>query len=232
MKIPLAIATALQPPAHQVCGVTLQPMSIGHWLHLTRHNVSFVTGAESHTLGDLLLGVLICSESYEGFTEGVRRGGVERAMVALRRALSGGYFGELKRWIKRKRGKTVHPREIIGFNLAEECLNFEAYIDAHGAGIYRANEWSIPDTATNGDGKSLAIKAPFPMVLLDALRTECGIAESEALNMPLPYARWRQAIHNERMGRISLIDREELQADQQEANQFAAEIFQGGQSNG
>lgn len=226
MNLQAAIARAALPESHVVCGVTLKPFCIGHWLHLNRFDVSFVTGATDHTLGDILIAVLVCSDSYEGFMESLKRGGIDRVMMQWQHKLSGGMSGVWRRRWAGWRGRHIEPNELIGFDLAEACGHFQRYLDEHGGGMERVNEWSIPITkATVGEGSHNVIYAPGFMVLLDALTSDLGLCESEALNVGLPWARWRWSIHAERKGWCNLVDADESHADQSAANDFAKTVF-------
>lgn len=214
------------PDTHVVCGVALKPFCIGHWLHLNRFEVSFVNAeAKEHTLGDLVLSVMVCAESHESFTQGLTSGRIDRVAARWGRRLSGGWTGRLRRWLRQKLTKRIPtPDEIIGFNFFDECDKFARYLSDHGATPLVVNDWSRPTSVAlvKSGGK---LYAPELMVLLNLLTSELGIPEKEALNMPLPKARWTWAIHAESKGWSRIADPDELDADQQQANEFAAKVF-------
>lgn len=236
-----AISRAASPPTHYVCGVPLLPYSIGHARHLLGAGVSFVTGAY-HQMPDLISGILVCSESYEGFAGSLQRGEMERAIARWNRRLSGGFFGVWKRRGKRvaywlcnrvpilrsyRARFLVTPRDVIGFDFVEECRKFEHYIDEHGGGEFRINDWSVPNTASTHKEPTAAVQAPPTEQLLSALVSEAGLDESEVLNMPLPLARWKWAIHAERKGWCKFVNTTIKDEAQESANDFARRVFSG-----
>jgi hypothetical protein len=236
MEIAAAISRAALPDAHVVCGTVLRPYCIGHWLLMQRCGVSFVTDSPAHGLGDLLTGVLICADTYENFAGSLRRGGIERAMQQWQHRLSGGSFGAIRRRLKRilamtnASNKSAVPtvEEIVGFNFHEQCDAFQNYIDQHGGGWVRVNDWSIPSTKVPvSDKGDRTIHSPPFMVLLDALVSEVGLSESEVLNMPLPMARWRWAIHGERKDRL-VLQTDETAAIDAENRKLADEFARSG----
>lgn len=63
-----AYPTAAIPEPYQILGLRLKPLSLGHYLLMERFNVAFVSSIEATaTQDDLILGVLICSMTYEEF---------------------------------------------------------------------------------------------------------------------------------------------------------------------
>lgn len=58
------------PEPWQILGLRLKPFCLGHYLHMARFGIAFVDQAQREAkLSDLIIGVLICSMTYEGFTE-------------------------------------------------------------------------------------------------------------------------------------------------------------------
>src|ERR1041385_8779712 len=168
MTIAASIARAALPEKFVVCGVSLRPFCIGHWLNMTRFDCSFLNGEAQHTLGDLLIAVLVCSESYESFQDSLLTGDIDRAMERWQFRLSGGWRGLFKRRWKRLRGGMPEPVECLGIDLANSCEEFQRYLDEHGAGLMRVNDWSIPVTKMD-EKNAISINGPPYMVLLDAL---------------------------------------------------------------
>lgn len=228
-----AISRAASPPTHYVCGVPLRPYCIGHARHLLGAGVSFVTGAY-HQMPDLISGILVCSESYEGFAGSLQSGSMERAIALWNRRLSGGVFGAWRRRFKRLAYRLtknprfmVTPRDVVGFDFVEECRKFEHYIDEHGGGEFRVNDWSVPNTASTHKEPTASVQAPPTEQLLSALVSEAGLDESEVLNMPLPLARWKWAIHAERKGWCKFVNTTIKDEAQESANDFARRVFSG-----
>lgn len=232
------------PDPHTVCGVQLRPYCIGHWLHLQRCEVSFAVGGE-HTEGDLLLATLICSKTYEDFAGSLQPVDLMRELSAWHRRLSGGFSGVWKRrfkftayaicnrfkCLKRFRAKfMVSPDDVMGFNVQQECKAFENYISEHGGSAFITNSWARPTTAAKQNQNSEPMRAPELMVLRDALTVEQGFSETEALNMPLPKARWERAIFCERKGWVRIVtdeDLKEMQSEKQRADAFAQAVMRG-----
>lgn len=65
-----AYPIAAHPEPYQILGLRLQPFCLGHCEHMERHGVVFASGEVADaTLADLFLGIFICSQTYEGFSE-------------------------------------------------------------------------------------------------------------------------------------------------------------------
>lgn len=63
-----AYPIAANPEPYQILGLKLKPFCLGHCEHMERHGVAFMdSNAKEITVADLLLGVLICSKTYEDF---------------------------------------------------------------------------------------------------------------------------------------------------------------------
>lgn len=198
----------------------MKPFCIGHWLLCNRFGISFVTSAGEHGLGDLLLGVLICSSTVDEFNRMLAGPGLEKAMARWRWKLAGGRWGALRR-LWRKPGSLA---ELVGFDFAAECDRFQTYLDEHGAGQVRVNDWSIPCTQAK-EGSMRTVRSPAPILILCALISELRLGFSESLNLPLPFARWLVAVQAERIGAVTVVDRDELAAEQDLANKVAADAF-------
>lgn len=229
MNIAACIAKAALLEPHSVCGVRLRPFCIGHWIYLTRFNVSFLNkDAERHTMGDLILGIVVCSETWEGFQSGLLAGDLSSLIRWWTDRLSGGWKGRLRRRIRKLRGFIALPEEITGINLINECARFQTYLDYHGAGWQAAYEWACPVSIENvaTKGQATPARAPYPMHLLDGLISEIGLSFNEAINLSLPLARWLWAVHVERKGLASIVDMEEHLKDQEKANEFARKVFE------
>lgn len=184
--------------------------------------LSWVTGAEP-ILDDLLLGVLACASSHSKFQEDVRNGGIDRAMVAWGRRLSGGRWGAAKRWFRRVvLRQFIYPNEIIGFDFETECAAFQRYLDEHGVNGVSRNDWSAPVFELTGEGEGVPLKSPWPLVLLNSVTAGNVMTRHEALTRPMPAVRWEQAIDSERRGKVRLIDIWELREDQRQANENSA----------
>lgn len=69
------------PEPYQILGVKLRPFSLGHFIHMARHDVAFVSEKPAVAeLSDLILGIQICSVTYEGFMEWIYSANVAEEM--------------------------------------------------------------------------------------------------------------------------------------------------------
>jgi hypothetical protein len=226
VNIAASIAQAALPDTHTVCGVRLRPFSIGHWLYLTRFNVSFVVSdSETHTLGDLLMGVIVCSDTWAGLQTSLLNGDLAKAVKGWRKSLTGGLIGQWRRQWRRMRGHIVGPYEVLGVDFPIECRNFQNYIDTFGGGIERINDWSIPITKEIQIGKPHPTKSPGVMLILDALQSEIGMKFNDIIDMPIPFVRWLFAVHCERACRSTIVDIDEMNEDQKRADEIAKQYF-------
>lgn len=222
MNVADCIARASLPDTHYVLGAKLLPYSIGKWRLLYRCGASFVCGG-SHSLDDLLVGVIICAETYDGFMANFARANLAEEIERWQRKLSGGLRGRVSRAIRRALRRYVSPDDVLGFNFADECARFERYIDEHGGGEFVVNDWSRPVTIPKTKG-SATMHAPELEVLLSLLTCELSVAESTALDMSLPLARWLWAVNAERRGLVAIRDMDERTEDQKRADAFVATL--------
>lgn len=139
-------------------------------------------------------------------------------------------MGSLKRILARWRGGSVRPDDLLGLDFAAECKAMQEYVDQHGAGFEPVNEWSHPTASPTRAGESMGSAVPGILMLLDGLQSEIGFTTHEAVNMPLPLARWRWAIHSERKGWAKIIDVDESKKIQDEADAIARKVFNGNNS--
>lgn len=226
MDTAAAISRAACPDPHVVCRTQLRPYSIGAWLHMQRCELSFVCGGE-HTMGDLLLAVLICSQTHENFAGSLRSSedAIMREVARFAWRLSGGFFGVWRRRFKRLFRRLVYPEEIIGFDFQTECRAMERYIAEHGGSALVVNDWSRPVTAVKGDIKSKpqTFNTPELMLLFNALTVEQGMPRAEVLDMPLPLARWERAVFCERKDLVNILDGADVAESR--GNQSLADMF-------
>lgn len=225
-----AIAEAHLPERHIVAGVVLRPFSVWHWLACQRFQLSFFTNSSEHTLGDLLLGVLICSRTREEFSQLVFDGALPRMVDRWRYDLAGGHAGAVRRFIASLRGNRL-PVSAILIDLPAACEAFQAYLDAHGAGQVAVNEWSVPIVKHAESGTpQTPRRAPYAMHMLDGLVSSLHIPERDAWNMGLPEARWRFAIHAEREGALEIVDNDQAAEDQRRADEYYKSVMESEQA--
>ena len=115
---------------------------------------------------------------------------------------------------------------MTGFDFRDECRKMERYIDEHGGGQYRVNDWSVPNTEAT-QKEHAPTQTPATELLLSGLVAEAGVDEPVALNMPLPQARWTWAVFAERKGWCIIVDTDVKGAAQESANEFARRFMAG-----
>lgn len=214
------------PESHSCCGVGLRPLSIGHIQKLWRFDVSFVNPASSyHGIGDLLLAVLICSRTHEEF-QSIKD--IEKEVKQWRNRLNYGIAGWIGRRVRKLLSKEVTSKHILGIDLEKEAEAFQCYMDAHGCGLSRINDWSRPATRSNYDSKSGGIiRSPEWFLLLTALLSDFNMPLEKALDLPIAYVRWLSAAKAERSGQVSVVDVDELTEDKRLADEFAKKVLNG-----
>lgn len=220
MTIAQAIAIASKPDTHIVLGVRLKPFCIGHWFSLIANDVSFISGKD-HTLPDLIFSALVCSQTHHNFLSVVEAGGFGKSVSKWGHRLSGGFIGVWKRRAKRAIGRRIEINEITGFDFNGECAKFQNYLDTMGATQNVVNEWCRPITHSLSKEKPHRMAAPEMVLILNLLTSELGFSEMDALNMPLPLARWKIAVHAERKGAVRI----STQAEEKDVQDFANETL-------
>lgn len=222
MNLARSIAFAALPERVSVLGCTLKDFTISHWIWLNRFEVSFVTGADDHSIGDLLLSVLICQSTHKGFAESLENGTAEKRLLQLRRRLTGGTAGRIVRALRRFRGQSVTVDDVLGFDITEECAKMAKHIDAH---CFLRSDWATPNTAQVDSPEMRKVNSPAPILYLTALMAELGMSFDDAVNTSIPMARWLVAVNAERAGRITVLDNDEIREDKRKADEFAQTIL-------
>lgn len=223
MQVAKAIAIAFAPEPHVVCGVRLLPLSFSHLFSLHRVGVSFVTGAP-HELKDLLTAVVICAESYDTeFFDRVNTARFARDLSAWQYRLSGGLRARIRRFFR----KPTSISDLIGFDFEQEVYKFESYFDQHGGSDRRMNEWSVPFTKSTQKRSDFSDDSPPFALLFEALISQCGFSESDAMNISLPKARWLIALNAVRRGATRIVDQSQASSEQREADEIMRKIESG-----
>lgn len=145
---------AQSPEPVRCLGLTLKPYSLGHSLLLQRHGNGFLVGDGDY--GDLISGVLICSQSWEEF---------QSAWLQINKYPKLSFWGMFLRvW-----GFLARRYDVIA-----EAEKFKQYVKA---GSY----W--PDVNPPTAGKKMV--CPWENRLKLSLMKEMKLTESEVLNRPL-----------------------------------------------
>lgn len=176
---------ACVPDTPTILGVKLRPFSLGHYFLFNRYDCGYVKSKEEDGgIIDLFLGVAICSRTYEDFLEFAND---EKS------------FNEyMKVWGEEITRRIKEDKE---FNFVHKMMDFQDYM---------RNAIVIPKFFYNkNDGKESG--AHWSVSLLNALVSECGYTQSEALNAPLSKALFDYYKHLENNGVISLMGDDELQ---------------------
>ena len=76
------------PDPYVILGLKLRPLSLGHYLLMSRFDVAFVASEERNaTFDDLILGVLICSMGYDDFLRFMESKNFRREIAAWGRKI-------------------------------------------------------------------------------------------------------------------------------------------------
>ncbi len=178
-------ADAIIPTPYTILGVGLKPFSIGHYLLMARFNCAFATDTDTvASIPDLLLGLCICSRSYEDFLAFIED---EKGMAAW-----------LDKW-----GRVIRKQCKQGEEMFEKFYLFKQYM-AQGTVIPKYwNEEGADDGRQSG--------AHWSQNVLNVLVSECGYSQSEAFNAPLARAFADFFKFAERNGLLTLMSEEEIE---------------------
>ncbi len=174
-------AEAILPTPFTLLGLGLKPFSIGHYLLMSRFNCAFANDSDAvASVPDLLLGLCICSRSYEDFL----------AFIEDEK--------ESARWLK-KWGKHIQ-KQCKTEEMIEKFYLFKQYM-AQGTVIPKY--W-------NEDGEAKQSGAHWSQNVLNVLVAECGYTQTEALNAPLARAFADFFKFAERNGLVTLMSDDEI----------------------
>lgn len=172
----------------QILGLRLKPLSLGHIILLRAHDCAFVADeARNATIEDLILGLVICSQTYEDASRlldsmddpplfGLMKNRAQRQM---------------HRWGKQVRRAVRKDKE---FSIYERFGMFQDYIRQ---GVKMPRFWILKE-------ESSSATAPWYQNVKLALMSQLGYSESSALNLPLQQAFLDYFRHAEASGTIRL----------------------------
>lgn len=192
-----AFIEALIPTPYRILGLRLRPFSLGHLMILRRFDCAYVTGEET-TPGDLLLGLIVCSMTYEEAIDAIHCGRL---------------VDEVERW-----GKVVSKRRWFGlraakpFDLMEKSRLFVEYLAA-GNRCPKAFYDAKPTPPKN---------APVEQILRVCLMRDLHLSESEIMNQPLALSWWDYMTLGELNDRLRLFDADQEKDLQAKADEFHA----------
>ena len=198
--LPVYIAATL-PDTYSILGIQLKPFSLGHLLHMRKHNI--VYGNDEVTSGgiaDLITAIVICSLTYEEFVTATRENlitvYVQKHCFSKEMVLK---TMDFTKWLKgigkqlRKQAKQV--------NLLTESNRFNHYLEE---GIQEPAYWQEENY-----GKGERSGCHWTQLLHDTLLSK-GFTESCVMNMPLTEA-WFHYFKLGEEGKVKLKTDEELE---------------------
>lgn len=200
---------AAYPAPWQVLGVPLKPFSLGHYVKLYRLGCAFVADeVKPATLGDLLLGVAVCS--MDSHPDPSR----DPFWLWLNRAEPEGYWSRLWYRARKKVCKGfVTPAELDMFKFGKRIGTIDFGEKARLFAEYIALHSKVPaywEGDSSGDGKKSG--AHWSQAVLHTLTSKCGYTQEEAHNVPLSRALADFFKYAESEGGLRLMTQEERKA--------------------
>lgn len=203
--------TAAYPEPWQILGVNLKPFSVGHFIKLKRLGCAFVAeDSTPATIGDLLLGIIVCSMSsdpdpeQDEFWRWYHRESPH--------GIYGGLMWRLKKVAARILGKQMltpaeydvyqFGRRVGQFDLEEKCKLFQRYVADNTIAL---PHWIEPP---KGDEKKSGAHWVHSMV--SCLSSHCGYSAKEAYNTTFAKALADYLKHAESNGIVRLMTEEEM----------------------
>jgi hypothetical protein len=161
------------PEPWQILGVRLRPFSLGHYLKLRQFNSPFVSDDPAPAaVGDLLLGILVCSMSSNPDTSG------DEFWEWWNRPPT---FNPIAR-LFRKTEMTPAEREIYkwgkkikSFDVPEKITLFAEYVSRHSQ---VPSYWILKQNESSSG-------AHWAHGTIAGLCSQCGYSQSEAYNVPM-----------------------------------------------
>lgn len=208
---------AAAPVSVTCLGVPLRPLSLGSLLLLMRFKNTFLLGpsaeiaqfapiSEAKPVGDLLMGIVICSMEYDAARTALADPDLTKDIKLWRRKLDGPAW---RRFVGRKNAVPLDQR------IKEASKIFREYL---------AEGLKYPNTKAEA-GPYRPTGSPWPLFTLTSLLEDLHIDLKTALNQPLPFSRWLVAGNGERKGLLEISDRQEINDLQNEADAIAREVF-------
>jgi hypothetical protein len=178
---------ALIPEPYTLLGIELKPFCLGHIFLMQRFGCAF-SSESPDTMGgidDLLLGISICSRTYEEFLEFVNTP------------------KELKEWTK-KWGKYIKKEtKKKNFDILSKFEFFREYLKS---GIFIPKYWEL-ETSEHKEQSG----THWTHTVLNTLTSELGYTQSEALNVAIARGLQDYFRYLEKNGSITLMTDEDLE---------------------
>jgi hypothetical protein len=179
---------SLIPEPYIILGIELKPLCLGHIFLMKRFECGFASEDPNYTGGidDLLLGLSICSRTYEEFIEFIRD--IDKFQEWSRE-----WGLAIKKQIKKEKPFDLFSR-------------FQLFKDYLKAGIiipkYWENENSDDDRETG---------THWTQTVLHVLMSDIGYSQSEALNIPVSRALHEYFRYLEKNGAVTLMTDDDLE---------------------
>src|SRR5947209_6324366 len=171
-----AYFSAAVPEPFRVLGLPLRPLSLGRYRLLHRFNCAFVSeGTSSATVGDLLIGALICSMRVDQFLIWANSSDFYRDVKAWGRRVSPW------QWLARIPGLARWWRRHFSFDAREKIGLFSAYV-REGSVVPKFWDESGPGSDGSGSGSAWSQSVEV------ALRGELNWSAEEINEEPLSKA--------------------------------------------
>lgn len=175
------------PDVYRVLGLQLKPFCLGHLFLMHRFDCAFASEEGTDAgISDFLLGLAICSRSYEEFIEFIRD---EKAFEAW----TSSWGKQVSKAIRRDKRFDVIEKMGLFQNYMKDSIRIPKYFEGDNSS----------ETQVSG--------AHWTQSVLLVLTSELGFTQSEALNMPLSkaladYFKWA-----EKNGLVTLMSDDELE---------------------
>lgn len=193
------IDTTFQEPV-TVLGVRLLPYSAGKdWLLRSLDN-AFIRG-DVPELGDILTAIIVCAHDHENAVKALSDPELEKDLALWAKKLRGPWW--------RRIGKK--QKHLFGFDFQEVSLALFRYIE-------RGRRYPIVKSETSGEGREIG--SPQTLLTVVSLCSKLGFTYEQAINFPLDHARWLVASYGEQEGHLTIVDKDELRAAQEAANEL------------
>ena len=197
--------SAAYPEPWQILGIKLLPFSFGHYLKLHRLGCAFVSESEENaTVGDLLLGIVVCSMPSHPDPE------QDQFWQWLHRDKPEGFWRRLL-WRFRWHKMTPAEQDVFRWgrkvgicDIKDKAEMFAKYIRQHSEAPAYVEE--RPDLPPRDSGSHWA------HAMMAALTAKCGYTQIEAYNVPMPKAMMDFFKHAESEGAIRLLSQEVVEA--------------------
>jgi hypothetical protein len=202
-----AYFTAAIPEPFRILGLQLKPLSLGRYRLMRRFDCAFVGEKEaSATMGDLVIGLLICSMRCDEFLKFVEAKDFQKQIRKWgKRVSSSPIIGRIP-WLGRRWRKTR------SFNVIEKIALFKRYIEEGST----MPEY-IEEHSNNGGGG-----AHWCQSVEVVLRSEVGWSEEEINESPLTKAFSDYFTWAEGKGAVRLMSEGDQHAGEENSKIFAA----------